>query len=353
MLRLLLQHLRYFRRLTKYAMEEHKRYEKFVKGFGTAAALFKRQSFGAGPALNADLLRYERQMRREKWVRQQHYKQFWSLHLLPYDRSAWTRPKWMLEKAEWEQDFPAPPRIIELAEKVFQRVRYPSDFTKIENLHTWFQIRAAVVFRLFLCQRSGEPVKELTPLTTARLIVLLYRCAALGTPHSANGTKFLKLHYTTRRMTVTGIYEKLRRYGVDKVPFASEVIPEVLISNRVPPREDVRVLHCRNFDELVQAAAGGGSVVPLIILDVASDTVVERFSDGRVTVEFSPEYTEHRKDMIAKGYTLIGVRDGTGVLLNDFKNKQERHAAQLAVKYASESGALKIGRPRSSEGRSE
>ena len=352
MLRLLLQHLRYFRRLTEYAMEEHKRYEKFVKGFGTAAALFKRQSVRAGSALNADLLRYERQMRRERWVRQQHYEQFWQLHLLPYDRSAWTRPKWMLEKSEWAQDFPAPPRIIELAEKVFQRVRYPSDFTKIDNLHTWFQLRAAVVFRLFLCRRSGEPVKELTPLTTARLIVLLYHCAALGTPYGV-GTKFLKLKYTTRRMTVNGVYEKLRRYGVDKVPFASEAIPEVLIGNRVPPREDVRVLYCRNFDELVQAVAGGGSVVAQICVDVASDTVIERFSDGRVTVEFSPEYTEHRKDMIAKGYTLIGVRDGTGVLLNDFKNKQERHAAQLAVNYASESGALQIGRPGSSEGRSE
>jgi hypothetical protein len=337
MLRQLMQHIRYFRRLLPHALDERKRYAAKITAFDEAAEVFKRHAVEAGPGLNADLSVYERQMRAERWMREEHQSAFWKLHLLPCDRSEWTCPTWIYGDLCWVQDFPAPPLIIERAEKIFEQVGYPPSYTSIENLHTWLQIRAAVIFKLFLSQpsTSGEHVPELTLLTTARLIVLFYRCAGFGKPcTNPKGKFFLKVGHTKRELTVGGVYEKLQRYHVDAIVFGGMTISETLTKGNSGGPSSVEALYCRNFSEYVTKLENGESAVPLTFAHAMDAAFVEHFSDGTVSVGFSPEENIFHEELASQGYTLVGICDRKGVLLNRFETSQQCAAAKLAVQCA-------------------
>jgi hypothetical protein len=341
LLYLLLQHLRCFRRLAARALDERDRYQAEHDAFlakAEATAEFLKQDTGLDPELKANLTRHEHQMRFERWVRDEHLKQFWEVQFLPYDRGKWSHPTWEHPKFSWTQDFPVPPEIIANAERVFQTVQYPANYETVANLHTWLQIRAAVLFKLFLSQPSPscQGVPELSLLTTARLIFLLYERAGLGSVHDLGDGKFvMKVTQSDDDLTILAIYEKLRRYGVHKVSFVDMGIPNTLIKGPTGDPGFVEALYCRDFFEFVDKFEKDDSVVPLTFLHVLdSPRFVEDYSDNTIEPGLSIDDTILHGELESEGYTLVGMRDRKGVFLVPFATSPQKNAAREAARYA-------------------
>jgi hypothetical protein len=321
MLRLLLQHVRYFRKLLRDAIPESKKIEESVNTFEKARELFRKHA-----ATVPSLQEWECRMGVEAWLRRQHQQEFGKLPLLPYDRSGWKRPTWIYGNVEWTQDLPVPPIIVERAEKIFSRVRYPQNHTSLVNRHTWLQLRAAVIFKLFLSKPAN-----LTTLTAARLVVLLYGSAGLG---MLKDNSNLKIPNLLRPLTVMGLYEKLQRYAVDEVSFSEIPIPEVLRKPDTPICATVKVIYCQNFPAVVQKAATRHPVNPCTCVHVVDEVVVERFYDSRVSVTFSAEYSEYLKTIKPDDYALIALFDGVGLMMMPFATELERTTAKLVAELA-------------------
>jgi hypothetical protein len=236
MIRFLLQHLRFHRRFVSDALALSKANQAVIEAFRRARLVFEHQALKAG-RLKDELSHWAQVIGKEELLQQLEQSQFWSLTLLPYDKTKWYSvdrrflfgPNHSLSMVPLVPD---PPQSVWDAEEVFRSVRYPSNYTSRANLDTWLQIRAAVVFKLFLSH-------GLSLLTASRLVVLFYGCAGRGAPiNNTNGNAYVSLAHTRRKLTVTGLYEKLKRYGVDEFPFGERRDLQIQAAPSRPDEKD-------------------------------------------------------------------------------------------------------------------
>lgn len=227
MIRFLLQHLRFHRRFVSDALAQNKAHRAGIDAFRQARSIFSRKALKAGP-LKDELVYWASYLWNAEWEFRQQLSSVPSL--LPYDPTRWLSSDRSLchldpyHRMLMFPILPVPPQEILEAEHVFRSVRLPSNYTSRANLETWLQIRAAVVFKVFLTR----PNRKLSLLTASRLVVLFYGCAGRGAPiNNTNGNAYVSLAHTRRKLTVTGLYQKLQRYGVDKVALGTIRIQDV------------------------------------------------------------------------------------------------------------------------------
>jgi hypothetical protein len=334
LLKQLLQHARCFRGVGA-ALAEYKTgtqqftdLEKYIDGI--------LQPFLSGQIqdLASEL---NRTARLEAWVQKQELAQFWKAQLTPYPKVSRAAQTFCTPRYARDHRFLAPARVIERAERTFAPIDFPKHYGSMENLHTWLQLRCAIVFKLFL-SRGDTRSSKLTLLTTARLIALFYISAGLAKRKLSDNFAELKIPGSKRKFTVIGIYQKLKRYKIDRPELGFRAVPEVFLTGRIPPQRTVDLIYCKNFQQVVRELGARSELGPTIRIEKACDTLLDRWSDGAVSVEFSPESSIRNNELLSQGYTLVGVRDAKGVLKCPFSKQDESAAAQQVILAAVSSG---------------